>query len=52
MDGYNSAKALGDGIQFINFWRDDVISSGKVQVFALNLTTFAMTAIGTALDFG
>lgn len=47
---YNSVQSLGDAIHFINFWRDGS-GNGKVQVFLVNASTFAVTALSTTLTF-
>jgi hypothetical protein len=45
----NSCAALGDGIHFVNFWRN----GGGIQVrcFAVNTSTWAITALSTALNW-
>ncbi len=48
---HNSCASVGDGSHFINFWGDGPTGDGFVQVFAVNLGTFAVTAIGSALEF-
>lgn len=48
---YNSAQSIGDGEHFINFWGNLISLLGKAQVFAVNPSTFAVTAIGTPLTF-
>lgn len=46
---YNSCQPLGDGQRFINFWENTY--DGVTQVFSVNLSTYAVTAIGTPFSF-
>lgn len=48
---FNSCVALGDGTRFINFWSDDSTGESFAQVFAVNLGTWAITALSTAFEF-
>lgn len=48
--GYNSCAALGDGQHFINFWSGSS-NDGFVQVFNVNPSTFAVTALDTKTTF-
>ncbi len=47
---YNSAVAIGDGEHFINFYRGTA-AAGKTQVFAVDLGTFAVVAVGSGITF-
>lgn len=47
---YNSCASLGDGEHFINFWLG-ANEDGFVQCFLVNPSTYAVTAIGSALEF-
>lgn len=47
---YNSCASSGDGTHFVNFWRG-VDGDGFTQAFAVNLGTWAITKIGTALEY-
>ncbi len=46
---YNSCKQV-DASHFINFWFGNS-STGRTQVFLINLSTFAVTAVGSAFTF-
>ncbi len=46
---YNSCYAI-DSNHFINFWTDASLD-GKVQVFTVNTTTWAVTTAGASLEF-
>lgn len=47
----NSCVAIGNGTHFINFWHNVATLDGYAQVFSVNTTTWAITAIGTPLVF-
>jgi len=47
----NSCSSLNDGNHFINFWTDGPTNDGFVQVFNVNTGTWAVTAIGSPLEF-
>lgn len=47
---YNSCASLNDGEHFINFWKG-VDGDGFAQVFEVDLGTWAITALGTALEY-
>lgn len=46
----NSCSSLGDGEHFINFWSGPA-GDGFAQAFSVNLGTWAVSAIGSALKF-
>lgn len=46
--GDHSAVAVGDGIHFIDFWYNTV---GNAQAFAVNTSTWAITALSSPLNF-
>lgn len=46
-----SISGLGDGQHFINFWNGGASSQGLAQVFSVNLSTFAITSVGSQLVF-
>lgn len=46
----NSCAAIGNGTHFINFWYRNG-TGGMAQVFSVNTGTWAITAIGTAINF-
>jgi len=48
---WNTTAAIGDGLHFINFWSGGGAGDGYAQVFLVNTGTWAITAVGTALEF-
>lgn len=49
-DNYNNrCVAIGNGTHFLNFWQR--AGAGLAQVFSVNTSTWAITAIGTALNY-
>lgn len=49
---YASLVSVGDGTHFINFFKSNVtVNAGIAQVFTVNLSTFAVTTVGTPLQF-
>ena len=49
---YNSCSSLGDGQHFINFWDGSSATGGSTQIFNVNPSTFAVTSIGSIVNFG
>lgn len=52
---YNACVSAGDGQHFINFWTDinaGPINEGRVRIFEVNLSTFAVTASSDELSLG
>ncbi len=48
---YNTLLPLGDSQRFVLFWRSDSAGEGKVQAINVNLSTFYVTGLSTALQF-
>lgn len=49
-DNYsNNCAAIGNGTHFVNFWQRT--GAGLAQAFSVNTSTWAITAIGTALNY-
>lgn len=47
---YNSCVKV-DSNHYLNFWQDGDAVDGKAQSFAINLSTYAVTAVGSPLVF-
>jgi len=46
----NSCAPLGDGTRFINSWTGGASGIPKAQMFSVNLTTWAITALATEIN--
>lgn len=50
IDAFNSCSFV-DSTHFLNFWTGAATGTGQTQVFAINPSTFAVTAVGSPLTF-